>query len=178
MVFREVLAYEALHGRLPQRNGPDDALTLRWQRARKGKLTENAQDLKRQVDARVERSAAAAQNDSRAAREEQALRMRQQHWREDNSETVTWTEEDHWRWPALQRSRGGQHPCPSLSNLCNTCYLNAPLQCLLHCPAARAALLGAEGEGEQLVEDGEGEIPFERSLSLSPVGAAAPPKPQ
>ncbi|CAK0838914.1 unnamed protein product [Prorocentrum cordatum] len=42
-------------------------------------------------------------------------------------------------------------PVPELSNLLNTCYLNAPLQRLPHCPATRAALLEQGGEGEPLV---------------------------
>ena len=43
--------------------------------------------------------------------------------------------------PTLCRLAGGKNPYPGMSNLGNTCYLNAPLQCLLHCGAARKALL-------------------------------------
>ena len=43
--------------------------------------------------------------------------------------------------PILCRLAGGANPYPGMSNLGNTCYLNAPLQCLLHCGAARAAIL-------------------------------------
>ena len=43
--------------------------------------------------------------------------------------------------PTLCRLAGGANPYPGMSNLGNTCYLNAPLQCLLHCGAARAAIL-------------------------------------
>ena len=43
--------------------------------------------------------------------------------------------------PILCRLDGGANPYPGMSNLGNTCYLNAPLQCLLHCGAARAAIL-------------------------------------
>ena len=43
--------------------------------------------------------------------------------------------------PLLQR-RAGRHAYPGLLNLGLTCYLGSIVQCLLHCGAARSALLG------------------------------------
>ena len=151
MAFREVLAWHKQHDRMPRRARDDEAedeLSKRWRRWRaSAKLTPAARSLKMQIDALAAESEAAKQRDNRAARAEQALLMLHQHWCEGNDVH----DEDRWRQPALHRSRGGQHPYPGFSNLFNTCYLNAPLQCLLHCPAARAALLEAEGEGEPLI---------------------------
>ncbi|CAK0841403.1 unnamed protein product, partial [Prorocentrum cordatum] len=128
--------------------GPEDDLARRWQRWRgTSRLQPAAQVLKERIDALVQAGRESRLEDERAEGAEQALRMLHQHWREGNDVH----DEDRWRHPALHRSRGGQRPYPGLSNLCNTCYLNAPLQCLPHCPAARAALLGAEGQGEPLI---------------------------
>ena len=150
MAFREVLAWHEKHRRMPLRthDGPEDELARKWRRWRaSSRLTPAARGLQMRVQALAAKSEAARQDDRRAARVEQALRAQQQHWREDNNVH----DDDWWRRPALHRSCGGRHPYPSFANLLNTCYLNAPLQCLLHCPAARAALLGAVGEGEPLV---------------------------
>ncbi|CAK0875566.1 unnamed protein product, partial [Prorocentrum cordatum] len=149
--FHDALAFHQQHGRMPLRTkvGPEENyLAKRWARARRStRLTPAARGLNMRIEALVAQSEAARQDDRRAARAEQALLMLHQHWCEGNDVH----DEDRWRQPALHRSRGGQRPYPGLSNLCNTCYLNAPLQCLLHCPAARAALLGVESEGEPLV---------------------------
>ncbi|CAK0792583.1 unnamed protein product, partial [Prorocentrum cordatum] len=150
MTFQDVLAFHKQRDRMPLRKhgGPENDLARRWGKARRpAKLTPAARGLMMRVYALAAQAEAAKQRDSRAARAEQALLMLHQHWCEGNDVH----DEDRWRQPALHRSRGGQRPYPCLSNLCNTCYLNAPLQCLLHCPAARAALLGVEGEGEPLV---------------------------
>ena len=150
MTFQDVLTFHQQHNRMPLRKngGPENDLAQRWGRARRStKLTPAARGLMMRVDALAAQAEAAKQHDSRAARAEQTLLTQHREWCEERDVH----DGDRWRHPALHRSRGGQHPYPGLSNLCNTCYLNAPLQCLLHCPAARAALLGAEGEGEPLV---------------------------
>ena len=106
------------------------------------------------IDALVTKSAAAKQLDSCAARAEQALLLRHHQWCEENEVH----DRDKWRQPALHRSSGGQHPYPSFSNLFNTCYINAPLQCLLHCPAVRDVLLAAADEGDPFLLDWRGEM--------------------
>ena len=159
MTFQDVLAFHRQHDRMPLRKddgGSENDLALRWSRARRSaKLTPAAWNLKMRIDALAAQSAAAKQLDSCAARAEQALLQRHHQWCEENEVH----DRDKWRQPALHRSSGGQHPYPSFSNLFNTCYINAPMQCLLHCPAARAVLLGAEGEDEPLVvqDAGQGE---------------------
>ena len=150
--FRDVLTWHDDHGRWPRRctsqKGPEAVLAQRWHRWGKStKLTPAAQNVKARIDATIQAERESRREDGRAEGAEQALLTRHQHWCEGNDVH----DEDRWRLPALHRSRGGQHPYPSFSNLCNTCYLNAPLQCLLHCPAARAALLGAGCEGEPLI---------------------------
>ena len=149
LAFRAVLAFLEQHRRMPLRRVPgEDQLARRWARVKGStKLTPAARGLKMRIETLAAQSEAARQDDRRAARAEHALLMLHQHWCEGNDVH----DEDRWRQPALHRSRGGQHPYPGFSNLFNTCYLNAPLQCLLHCPAARAALLGAECEGEPLI---------------------------
>ena len=42
---------------------------------------------------------------------------------------------------------GGSSPYPGFVNLGSTCYLNAVLQCLLHCEKARAALAALQSDG-------------------------------
>ena len=158
MAFREVLAWHEQHRRMPLRthDGIEDELARKWRRWRaSSRLTPAARSLGMQVDALAAQTEAARQDDRRAARAEQALLTQHREWCEERDVH----DGDRWRQPALHRSRGGQHPYPGLSNLYNTCYLNAPLQCLLHCPAARAVLLGAEGEDEPLVvqDAGQGE---------------------
>ena len=150
IAFREVLAWHKQHDRMPRRthDGPEDELAQRWRRWRaSAKLTPAAWNLKMRIDALAAQTEAAEQDDRLAARAEQTLLTQHEEWCGENDVV----DEAQWRRPALQRSRGGRHPYPSLSNLCNNCYINAPLQCLLHCPAARAELLGAEGESEPLV---------------------------
>ena len=123
-------------------------MAKRWQRWRGfARLQPAALILNERIEALAQADRESRLEDERAEGAEQVLLMLHQHWCEGNDVH----DEDRWRHPALHRSRGGQHPYPGLSNLCNTCYLNAPLQCLLHCPAARAALLGAECEGEPLI---------------------------
>ncbi|CAK0850189.1 unnamed protein product, partial [Prorocentrum cordatum] len=165
MAFREVLDWHKQHDRMPRRthDGLEDELARRWSRWRtSANLAPAARGLRMRIDGLAAKTEAAKQDDRRTARAEQALLMQHLHWCEGNDVH----DEDRWRQPALHRFRGGQHPYPGLSNLCNTCYLNAPLQCLLHCPAARAALLGAEGEGEPL------EL---RALATACVRGAPPP---
>ena len=151
MTFQDVLSFHRQHDRMPLRKKDDSSenyLARRWSKARRSaKLTPAALGLMTRVDALAAQTEAAELGDRLAARAEQALRAQQQRWRDDNGVH----DADWWRRPALHRSCGGRHPYPSFANLLNTCYLNAPLQCLLHCPAARAALLGAVGEGEPLV---------------------------
>ena len=165
MAFREVLAWHERHRRMPLRardDGIEYEFAQKWRRWRaSSRLTPAARGLRMQIDALAAQTGAARQDDRRAARAEQALRT--QHWE--------WCEErdvhdgDRWRQPALHRSRGGRHPYPGFSNLCNTCWFNAPLQCLLHCPAARAALLEQGGEGEpRVVQDR-----VARAISLMPL---------
>ncbi|CAK0888679.1 unnamed protein product, partial [Prorocentrum cordatum] len=149
--FRDALAWHDDHGRWPRRctsrKGPEAVLAQRWHRwGMSTKLTPAAQSAKARIDALAQAERESRLEDERAEGAEQALLMLHQHWREGNDVH----DEDRWRQPALHRSSGGQRPYPGLSNLRNTCYLNAPLQCLIHCPAARAALLGAEGEDEPL----------------------------
>ena len=154
IAFRAVLAFLEQHRRMPRRKAlGEDRLAKRWARV-KGttKLTPAARGLKMRIEALAAQSEAANQHDSRAARAEQTLLTQHEEWCGENDVV----DEAQWRRPALQRSRGGRHPYPSLSNLCNNCYINAPLQCLLHCPAARAELLGAEGESEPLVVQDSG----------------------
>ena len=163
MVFREVLDWHTRYDRMPRRchrgaHGTADALesdlAKRWRRwSTCARLTPAAQALKTRIQTLSAQSEAAERHDRRAARAELVLRAEQQQWSEENDVN----DDDWWRRPALHRSRGGRHPYPSFSNIFNTCYLNAPLQCLLHCPAARSELLKAEVEDELLVQDvGEG----------------------
>ena len=154
VAFRDVLAFLEQHRRMPLRRIPgEDQVARRWARAKGStKLTPAARGLKMRIEALAAQSEAANQHDSRAARAEQTLLTQHEEWCGENDVV----DEAQWRRPALQRSRGGRHPYPSLSNLCNNCYINAPLQCLLHCPAARAKLLGAEGESEPLVVQDSG----------------------
>ena len=154
MVFRDVLAFVEKHRRMPLRRVPgEDQLAQRWARGKGStKLTPAARGLKMRIEALAAQSEAAKQRDNRAARAEQTLLTQHEEWCGENDVV----DEAQWRRLALQRSRGGRHPSPSLSNLCNNCYINAPLQCLLHCPAARAELLGAEGESEPLVVQDSG----------------------
>ena len=136
-----MLAWRDDRGRWPRRStsqkGPEAELAKRWQRWEKSaKLQPQAQDLKARIDARTHTERTSKQADERAEGEEDKLLMLHREWCDNNR----LFDQDHWREPALHRSRGGRHPYPGFSNLWNTCWFNAPLQCLLHCPAARAAL--------------------------------------
>ena len=158
MAFREGMAWHKRRGSLPRRKSlsnkdaddvpaaEEDVLAqklIRWGRSRN--LTPAARKLKARLDRMAARSDAAQRRDHRAAQAEQSLVEHHQEWCQQNDVPDV----DPWRRPALQRSCGGRNPYPSLSNICNNCYINAPLQCMLHCPAARAKLLGANGVGEK-----------------------------
>ena len=130
-------------------------MAKRWQRWRgTSRLQPAAQILKERIDALVQADRESRLEDERAEGAEQELLMQHQHWCEGNDVH----DEDRWRQPALHRSRGGQHPYPSFSNLFNTCYINAPLQCLFPCPAVRDVILAAEGDGDPFLLDWRGEM--------------------
>ena len=117
----------------------------RWQAH--SKLTPAAKVLKEQIE-ELQRT------DAHAVGAERTLLRNHNQWCEENDVH----DEDDWRRPALHRSSGGQHAYPSFSNLFNTCYISAPLQCLLHCPAVRDVPLAAEGEGDPFLLDWRGEM--------------------
>ena len=111
-------------------------------------LTPAAKVLKEQIE-ELQRA------DDHAVGAERTLLQNHNQWCEENDVH----DEDDWRRPALHRSSGGQHAYPSFSNLFNTCYINAPLQCLLHCPAVRAKLLSEplnDVQEDLVLQDEEG----------------------
>ena len=104
--------------------------------------------MKQQLDALERRCIQEMQGDATVARAERQLLDGHERWCEEHEVVHT----DDWRKPSLHRSRGGRYPYPGFSSLVHTSYINATLQCLLHCSAARAGLLAPpQGNGEDLV---------------------------
>ena len=156
MALRAVLDWYEKHNNELPREKQDDEQTklrgqLRWHRRSKT-LSAAARELLQRIETIEESSRHAQQSDAAVARAERELLQGHQLWCEEHDVHHA----DDSRKPTLHRSRGGRFPYPSFSNLYHTCYLNASLQCLLHCGAARAALLASpqgNEEAPEVIED-------------------------
>ena len=133
MCMQDMCDFVRRHGRLPgQHIGvTENNLYHRWHKFKDKSISEKAKHQRSELMQLIADASTLAEC-------ERSIRSNHEKWCDDHLPPGRL---QHPVRPTLCSLAGGANPYPGMSNLGNTCYLNAPLQCLLHCGAARAAML-------------------------------------